>query len=51
MDTPKPGWTLYLVYTTEILSFLHNRNTISETVKEVSKDQISVRLERESLTS
>ena len=28
MDTPKPGWTPYVVYTTEILSFLHNRNLI-----------------------
>ena len=29
MDTPKPGWTPYVVYTTEILSFLYNRNIIS----------------------
>ena len=28
MDTPKPGWTPYIVYTTEILSFLHNGNEI-----------------------
>ena len=29
MDTPKPGWTPDVVYTTEILSFLPNRNIIS----------------------
>ena len=35
MDTPKPGWTPYVVYTIEILSFLHNR--LFQTVKEVLK--------------
>ena len=36
-DTPKLGCTPYVVYTTEILSFLHNRNIVQfQTVKEVS---------------
>ena len=42
MDTPKPGWTPYVVYTTEILSFLHNGNeTLFQTVTEKFKNQIS----------
>ena len=32
MEYPKPGWTPYVVYTTEILSFLHNR-ILFQTVK------------------
>ena len=43
MDTPKPGWTPYVVYTTEILLFLHNRNIISNG-KRSFKNQISVRI-------
>ena len=44
MDTPKPGWTPYVVYTTEILSFLHTRNIISNG-KGSLKNQSSVLLE------
>ena len=50
MDTPKPGWTPYVVYTTEILSFLHKRNIISNGKRSL-KNQISVRLERLGLNS
>ena len=50
MDTPKPGCTPYVVYTTEILSFLHNRNIVSNG-KRSFKRQISVRLERGSFAS
>ena len=50
MDTPKPGWTPYFVYTTEILSFLHNRN-ITSNGKRSLKSQSSVRLERGSFAS
>ena len=38
MDTPKPGWTPYVVYTTEILSFLHN---IISDGKRSLKNQVS----------
>ena len=50
MDTPKPGWTPYVVYTTEMLSFLHNRNIISNG-KRSFENQINVRLDRGSLHS
>ena len=39
------GWTPYIVYTTEILSFLHNRSIISNG-KRSFKNQISVRRDR-----
>ena len=41
MDTPNPGWKHYVVYTTEIVSFLHNRSIISNG-KRSFKNQISV---------
>ena len=44
MDTPKPVWT---PLDTEILSFLYNRNIISNSLK----NQIGVRLERGSFAS
>ena len=44
MDTPKPGWAPYVVYITEISSFLHNRNIVSNGKRSL-KNQISVRLE------
>ena len=44
------GWTPYIVYTTEILSFLHNRSIISNG-KRSFKNQISVRLDRGSFAS
>ena len=50
MDTPKPGWTPYVVYTTEILSFLHNRNIISNGKRSL-KNQIILRLEPGSFAS
>ena len=50
MDTPKPAWPPYGIYTTEILSFLHNRNIISNGKRSL-KNQISVRLGRESIAS
>ena len=50
MDTPKPGCTPYVVYTTEILSFLHNRNIVLNG-KRSFKRQISVHLERGSFAS
>ena len=52
MDTPKPGWTPYVVYTTEISTFLHNRNIISNGKRSLKKNYvISVRLERGSNAS
>ena len=37
MDTPKSDWTPYVVYTTEIFSFLHNRNIISNNKTSLKK--------------
>ena len=52
MDTPKPGWTPHVVCTTEILTFLHNRNIISNGKRSLKNQILLVyRLERGSFAS